>query len=172
MHFLFVSHQSDQPFPRYGQNSVWPWKNTSEIFRENLQKKIAKNFRCHSHDLGQGHGKVIQYILPDLYILRPKYLKLSSNGFDVTDKSCCGGGRGRRGGNELKTKSHPRPGWINERRFNYDYPFSTQCDHPLWSLAQCTARTRMMAQCEYWFKGSVSKKGNHIVFKYCLLAFI
>ena len=25
MHFLFVSHQSDQPFLRYGQNSVWPW---------------------------------------------------------------------------------------------------------------------------------------------------
>ena len=31
MHFLFVSHQSDQPFLRYVQNSVWPWKNTSEI---------------------------------------------------------------------------------------------------------------------------------------------
>ena len=29
---LFVSHQSDQPFLRYGQNSVWPWKNTSKIF--------------------------------------------------------------------------------------------------------------------------------------------
>ena len=26
MLFLFVSHQSDQPFLRYGQNSVWPWK--------------------------------------------------------------------------------------------------------------------------------------------------
>ena len=38
MHFLFVSHQSDQPFLRYGQNSVWPWKNTSEFFKENLQK--------------------------------------------------------------------------------------------------------------------------------------
>ena len=38
MHFLFVSHQSDQPFLRYGQNSVWPWKNTSEISKENLQK--------------------------------------------------------------------------------------------------------------------------------------
>ena len=45
--------------------------------------------------LGQGHLNVIQY----------KYLKFSSNGFDVRDKSCCGGGRGRggRGGNELKT---------------------------------------------------------------------
>ena len=39
MHFLFVSHQSDQSFLRYGQNSVWPWKNTSEIFKENNQKK-------------------------------------------------------------------------------------------------------------------------------------
>ena len=38
MHFLFVSHQSDQPFLRYGQNSVWPWKITSEIFKENLPK--------------------------------------------------------------------------------------------------------------------------------------
>ena len=38
MHFLFASHQSDQPFLRYGQNIVWPWKNTSEIFKENLPK--------------------------------------------------------------------------------------------------------------------------------------
>ena len=38
MHFLFVSHQSDQPFLRYGKNSVWPWKNTSENFKENLPK--------------------------------------------------------------------------------------------------------------------------------------
>ena len=38
MHFLFDSHQSDQPFLRYGQNSVWPWKNTSEIFKENSPK--------------------------------------------------------------------------------------------------------------------------------------
>ena len=30
--------------------------------------------------LGLGHGKVIQYILPDLYILCPKYLRCSSNG--------------------------------------------------------------------------------------------
>ena len=32
MLFLFVSHQSDQPFLRYGQNSVRPWKNTSKFF--------------------------------------------------------------------------------------------------------------------------------------------
>ena len=38
MHFLFVSHQLDQPFLIYGQNSVWSWKNTSEIFKENLPK--------------------------------------------------------------------------------------------------------------------------------------
>ena len=29
--------------------------------------------------LGLGHWKVIQYILPDLYILCPKYLRFSSN---------------------------------------------------------------------------------------------
>ena len=28
----FLSHQPDQPLLRYGQNSVLPWKNTSEIF--------------------------------------------------------------------------------------------------------------------------------------------
>ena len=63
--------------------------------------------------LGQGHRKVIQYISPGSYILCAEYLWLSSNGFDVRGKSCCGGGRcggGRvgvggvgRGGNELKT---------------------------------------------------------------------
>ena len=50
--------------------------------------------------LGQGHGKVIQYISPDPYILCAKYLRFSSNGFDVRGKSCCGGGGG---GNKLKT---------------------------------------------------------------------
>ena len=48
--------------------------------------------------LGQGHGNVIQYISPDPYILCAKYLRFSSNGFDVRGKSCGGGG----GGNELK----------------------------------------------------------------------
>ena len=38
MHFLFVSHQSDQPFLRYGQKSVWPWKNTFDFLKENLQR--------------------------------------------------------------------------------------------------------------------------------------
>ena len=54
--------------------------------------------------LGQGHGKVIQYISPDPYILGAKYLRSSSNGFDVRGKSCCGGGGGGgSGGNKLKT---------------------------------------------------------------------
>ena len=39
MHFLFVSHKSDQPFLRYGQNNALPWKNTSEMFKENLQTR-------------------------------------------------------------------------------------------------------------------------------------
>ena len=63
--------------------------------------------------LGQGHGKVIQYISPDPYILCAKYQKFSSNGFDVRGESFYGGGSGR-GGNELKTSSHPRPGWLNK----------------------------------------------------------
>ena len=52
--------------------------------------------------LGQGHGKVIQYISPDSYILCAKYVRFSWNDFDVRGKSCCGGGHGR-GGHELKT---------------------------------------------------------------------
>ena len=31
--------------------------------------------------LGQGHGKVIQYIFPDLYFLCPKYVRVSWNTF-------------------------------------------------------------------------------------------
>ena len=74
MHFLFVSHQSDQPFDATAMT------------------------------LGQGHGKVIRCILPDPYILCPKYLRCSSNGCDMRGKSRCGsGGRGGRSGNEMKT---------------------------------------------------------------------
>ena len=36
--------------------------------------------------LGQGHGKAIQYISPDPYILCAKYRRFSSNGFDVRGK--------------------------------------------------------------------------------------
>ena len=55
--------------------------------------------------LSQGHGKFIQYISPDPYILCAKYPRYSSNGFDVRGKSCCGScdGGGGRGENELKT---------------------------------------------------------------------
>ena len=49
--------------------------------------------------LGQGHGKVIQYMFPDLYFLCPKYARFSSNSFDVVTKSHCGRGK------ELKTYS-------------------------------------------------------------------
>ena len=42
--------------------------------------------------LGQGHGKVIQYIFPYPYILCAKYLRFRSNGFDVSGKSCSGCG--------------------------------------------------------------------------------
>ena len=52
--------------------------------------------------LGQGQGKVIQYISPDPYILCAKYQRFSSTGFDVRGKSFCGGGHGR-GWHELKT---------------------------------------------------------------------
>ena len=56
-------------------------------------------------NLGQGHEKVIQYISPDPYILCAKYVRFSSNGFEVRSQSSCGGGRrgGGRGGNELRT---------------------------------------------------------------------
>ena len=70
--------------------------------------------------LVQGHWTAMQYISPDPYILCAKYVRFSSNGFDVRGKSCCGGGRGGggrggggrggggggrggRGGNELVT---------------------------------------------------------------------
>ena len=69
---------------------------------------IAQTSKCLLIDatavtLGQGHRKVIQCIYPDLQILCAKYLRFSWKGFDVREKSCCGGGRGGRGGNELKT---------------------------------------------------------------------
>ena len=68
---------------------------------------IAQTSKCLLIDatavtFGQGHGKVIQYISPDPYILCAKYQRSSSNGFDVRGKSFCGRGRGR-SGNGLKT---------------------------------------------------------------------
>ena len=51
--------------------------------------------------LGQGHGKIIEYISPDPYIICAKYVRFSWNDIDMRGKSCRGGGHG--GGNELKT---------------------------------------------------------------------
>ena len=64
--------------------------------------------------LGEGHGKAIQYISPDLSILFVKYLRFSWNGFVVKDKTLCDNGHTgcKSGGNELETWSHPRPGWL------------------------------------------------------------
>ena len=36
--------------------------------------------------LGQGQGKVTQYISPDLYVFCPKYLRFGSKGFDMKKK--------------------------------------------------------------------------------------
>ena len=53
--------------------------------------------------LGQHHRKADQYMSPDLYILCPKYVRIGTNGSDVSAKSRGGGGGGGGGGNELKT---------------------------------------------------------------------
>ena len=42
--------------------------------------------------LGQGHEKVTQYISSDPYFLCAKYLRLSTNSFEVRGKRFCGGG--------------------------------------------------------------------------------
>ena len=60
--------------------------------------------------LGQGHGKVFQYISPDPYIFCTKYLRFSSNGFDVRGKSCCGGG----GGGADAAADAAETGWLNK----------------------------------------------------------
>ena len=89
--------------------------------------------------LGLGHGKVIWYISPDLYILCPKYLRFSSNSFDVIGKSHWGrrwGGRGRCGGNKLKTQSHPDLGdltmiWCISEQFGvYHVMTLLRCFYP------------------------------------------
>ena len=41
MNLLFVSHQLDQPFLRYVQWNIWPWKITSKILNENFSKKVS-----------------------------------------------------------------------------------------------------------------------------------
>ena len=66
--------------------------------------------------LGKGHRKIIQFISPDIYILCPKYLRFGSNSFDVRDKSRC-----YNGGNELKTLSHLRLGWLKYLALTFLY---------------------------------------------------
>ena len=58
VHLLFVSNQSDQPFLRYGQNSVWLWKKKNLKFLRKIcqNNSFQWNF-CHiksgtHHDLG------------------------------------------------------------------------------------------------------------------------
>ena len=49
MYFLFVSHQSDQPFLRYGQNSVWPWN--TDIFRRICQNNSFNRMSSKSNQV-------------------------------------------------------------------------------------------------------------------------
>ena len=71
-----------------------------------LQKSKFEQTDATALTLGQGHGKVIQYIFLDPYILCPKYLTYSWNGFDVRGKSRCGGGCSGGG--------HGRNEWLND----------------------------------------------------------
>ena len=48
-------------------------------------KSLLKNATAVT--LGQGHGKVIQYISPDPFIVCAKYQRFSSNGLDMRGKS-------------------------------------------------------------------------------------
>ena len=86
--------------------------------------------------MGQDHRRVIQHIVPDLYFLCPKYLRFSSNCFDVRSKSLWWR-RPRPRRKELKTKSHPRLGWLNQHFWNaciqsflnsFNYVFSSHCN--------------------------------------------
>ena len=54
--------------------------------------------------LVQGHGNVIQYIFLTYTFSHPKYLRLSINGDSKKDG----------GGNETKTESHTRLGWVDK----------------------------------------------------------
>ena len=64
--------------------------------------------------LGEGHGKFIQYILPDQYILCSKYLRaqmvltLEAKVVAAADAAVTDGAE-----TNWKHKSHPRPGWLN-----------------------------------------------------------
>ena len=61
--------------------------------------------------LGQGHPKFNQYIFLDPYFLCPKYLRSTTNGFDVRSKSHRSGGGGRGRGGETNWKHKVTPDW-------------------------------------------------------------
>ena len=73
--------------------------------------------------LGLGHRKVSQYISLYLYFLCPKHLRSSASGYRVRSKGCCGGpsGPGNRRRYQLKTRSHPRPRWIDKSVLIFHY---------------------------------------------------
>ena len=189
MLFLFVSHQSHQPFLRYGQNIVQPWKNTSDFFQRKFAKITVYNRTSPKSDqvitmtraiklprfvisgwvsgshfivqrskfllinattvtLDQGHGKIIRYIYQDLYILCPNHLRFSSNGFSgVRCKSRCDGGRG---GNQLKTWSHPRSEWLNY--WSILYIESDICSLSSWGLHGSTVSLLFREWYFTWFR--------------------
>ena len=66
--------------------------------------------RCPSRDLGSRSwkGHPVHFPRPIYYLSQISKILLKR--FDVRGKSLCGGGRG---GNQLETSSHPRPGWLN-----------------------------------------------------------
>ena len=66
-----------------------------------VSNKAFWSWSCHSRDLGSRSPKSHPVRFPrPKYFLCPKYLRSSSNGFDVKSKSHCGGGGGE---NKLKT---------------------------------------------------------------------
>ena len=66
----------------------------------------------------QGHGKVIQYIFPDLCIFCPKYLRISSKGLDIIKRQKFLQWLMQRRTNWKH--SHPRPGWLNYLQVGYN----------------------------------------------------
>ena len=100
MLLLFISRQLDQPFLIYVQESVWPWKSYKHALWDItttfvLIGWVVRTLLCRQANFliiatavtsGQGHGKVIQYIFPDQYLF-PKYIRLSTNSFDMSRKN-------------------------------------------------------------------------------------
>ena len=75
-----------------------------------VQTNFFYIIRTISMTSGQGHGKVSNFIYPDLYFLCPTF----NNGFDEKSKNLCSGS----GRNKLKTLSHPRLGRLISKKFS------------------------------------------------------